>query len=92
MRGPTTAMDFSEALRALRAGKRVRRAVWAELSHIPAECAELALVTLGPPYDEPVIVATTWGGGKAVYTLNTHQVLAGDWELATVRTHPEGTP
>jgi hypothetical protein len=77
-------VDFSDALRAAKDGKRVRRALWAELGGRVGTWVEL--VQPGPCSNGmqlgELLVCPLPGSGKAVlFELSQWDVLEKDWEL-----------
>jgi hypothetical protein len=73
-------VDFSDALRAVKAGRRVRRALWAELDGRIGSWVELILTdqvgeVLACPVTEPdgSVVMASWGRSD-------QDILAEDWE------------
>jgi hypothetical protein len=73
-------MDFGWALTAMEDGESVKREAWGKLSHIPEECASLALVSPAPGYEKMFIV-TTYAGTYAMYNASHSQLRATDWVM-----------
>lgn len=74
-------MDFSEALKALKAGRKVRRKLWLVLSEgIPEEHTALELTRPADGYREG-LYAVSQDGTRMAYTASHSQLLAEDWEV-----------
>ena len=71
-------MDFSDALRAVRDGKKVTRPLWLELDGRVGSYIELADI---PPLGEVLICQTTTG--KALFACSQRDILAEDWEIVS---------
>lgn len=67
-------MDFSQALVALKSGKRVQRRIWPDGDHGYIELADL------PGLDVPVIVAV-YSDYRVLFACSQWDVLADDWEI-----------
>ena len=83
-------MDFSDALRAVRDGYRVRRALWLELGGRVGSWVELAKP--GPTDDglrfPEVLICPRAGSSEAgLFACSQRDILAVDWEIV-----PDGDP
>ena len=76
-------MDFSDALRAVRDGKRARRAPWREPGWRLGSWVELARP--GPCADgaqiRDVLICPVPGGEAVLFACSQLDILADDWEL-----------
>lgn len=73
-------MDFSDALRAMKDGKRVRRAIWSG----GAVEGVMGITTLTTPEGAPVRVMAVYKPDGRVFAFGGSQwdILSDDWEVA----------
>lgn len=74
-------MDIGWAVKTMKNGEKVRRHVWAELTHVPEEASTLAIEKPAPGWADTLVI-TLNDGRQMAHTLSHNQILADDWELA----------
>jgi hypothetical protein len=73
-------MDSSWAIRALKNGETVRRAMWLD---VPSDILTWVSVRLESEEGRfPDLVATLDDGRRCYFVMTAHHLLAEDWELA----------
>jgi hypothetical protein len=73
--------DFGDALKAMKAGKRVRRAVW-ESGRESWQGAYMSVRDLGQPYEPQIIFAyEDKGRPPRPFSGGQWDLLADDWEI-----------
>jgi hypothetical protein len=88
-------MDFSDALRHVRAGRKVRRALWAELDGEVGFWVELVAIPPLPDGRQFAPMMLIWSESRGEFAPWTGAAgrdgLAGDWELAPAGPDREGS-
>lgn len=71
-------MDFSDALRIVMNGGRVRRSLWAELDGRTGAYLDLKVL----PYVGDVLICPLPDGTEKLFACSQWDILATDWEIA----------